>query len=69
VLIDNVNADAIIGRSYADAPEIDGNVFIDPGTGLNPGDLVKVTIERSDEYDLYGTITGQDPLKNQGTAN
>ena len=69
VLIDNVYADAIIGRSYADAPEIDGNVFIDPGTGLNPGDLVKVTIERSDEYDLYGTITGQDPLKNQRTTN
>ena len=62
VLIDEVNTDAVIGRSYADAPEIDGNVFIKNGSKLKPGDIVKVTIERSDEYDLYGKITGQDLL-------
>ncbi len=56
VLIDEVNTDAVIGRSYTDAPEIDGNVFIKTRSGLKPGDVIKVTIERSDEYDLYGTI-------------
>jgi len=56
VLIDDVNAGITIGRSYADAPEIDGNVFIENGTGLIPGNIVKVRINRSDEYDLYGTV-------------
>jgi len=55
VLIDKINADIIIGRSYADAPEIDGNVFILNGSRLEPGDLVKIRIERADDYDLYGT--------------
>ena len=55
VLIDEVNADVTIGRSYADAPEIDGNVFILNGSRLEPGDLVKIRIERADDYDLYGT--------------
>ncbi len=59
VLIDEVNADAIIGRSYADAPEIDGNVFIENTTKLQPGDLVKITIDQADEYDLYGKIAGE----------
>ena len=56
VLIDKSNADTIIGRSYADAPEIDGNVFIENATELKPGDLIKVTINRADEYDLYGKV-------------
>jgi ribosomal protein S12 methylthiotransferase len=55
VLIDKINADIIIGRSYADAPEINGNVFILNGSRLEPGDLVKIRIERADDYDLYGT--------------
>jgi len=56
VLIDAVNADAIIGRSYADAPDIDGNVIIENTTKLQPGERVKITIDRADEYDLYGKI-------------
>ncbi|OGT73274.1 MAG: hypothetical protein A2W76_09650 [Gammaproteobacteria bacterium RIFCSPLOWO2_12_47_11] len=54
VLIDKINADIIIGRSYADAPEIDGNVFIENAVNQQPDDLVRVTIDRADEYDLYG---------------
>ena len=57
VLIDKVSDDTIIGRSHADAPEIDGNVIIENGTGLNLGDLVNVRIARADDYDLYGKIT------------
>lgn len=45
-----------IGRSYADAPEIDGLVFIDSDEELSAGQFVNVTILDSDEYDLYGEI-------------
>jgi ribosomal protein S12 methylthiotransferase len=38
------------GRSQADAPEIDGNVFLRDA----PGDIIEVTIEDADEHDLYG---------------
>jgi len=56
VLIDEVDEDGAIGRSYADAPEIDGNVFLNGETGLKPGDMVDVTIENADEYDLWGSV-------------
>jgi ribosomal protein S12 methylthiotransferase len=42
------------GRSKADAPEIDGEVHLRDAAGLKPGDIVSVTIEDSDEHDLYG---------------
>ena len=56
VLIDEVDEDGAIGRSTADAPEIDGNVFLNGEQTLQPGDLVNVTIEESDEYDLWGEL-------------
>jgi ribosomal protein S12 methylthiotransferase len=56
VLIDEVDEDGAIGRSYADAPEIDGSVFLNGETGLKPGDVVDVLIENADEYDLWGVI-------------
>jgi ribosomal protein S12 methylthiotransferase len=58
VLIDQVDADGAIGRSMADAPEIDGQVFID-GEGartLPVGDFARVTIDEASDYDLYGTL-------------
>ncbi len=43
------------GRSQADAPEIDGNVFLrDCAAGLKPGDIVSAEIEDADEHDLFG---------------
>ncbi len=42
------------GRSKADAPEIDGEVHLRDAGGLKPGDIVRVTIEDSDEHDLFG---------------
>jgi len=42
------------GRSKADAPEIDGEVHLRDAAGLNPGEIVSVRIEDSDEHDLYG---------------
>jgi len=56
VLIDEVDEEGAIGRSTADAPEIDGNVFLNGEQTLQPGDLVNATIEQSDEYDLWGEL-------------
>ncbi|MDT8408759.1 MAG: 30S ribosomal protein S12 methylthiotransferase RimO [Wenzhouxiangellaceae bacterium] len=52
VLVDSIEGGLAIARSYGDAPEIDGNVFIADGAGLEPGDFVDVQIESSDDYDL-----------------
>jgi ribosomal protein S12 methylthiotransferase len=54
VLIDEVDGDSAVGRSSADAPEIDGVVRIAAAKGLKPGEFARVRIERSDEHDLYG---------------
>lgn len=46
------------GRSQADAPEIDGSVFLrDVGNDLQVGDVVDVLVEDADEHDLFGIIT------------
>ncbi|RBO55046.1 30S ribosomal protein S12 methylthiotransferase RimO [Rhodovulum sp. BSW8] len=56
VIVDEIDADGIATcRTKADAPEIDGSLFIDEGTGgLAPGDLVTVEVEEAGEYDLWG---------------
>jgi ribosomal protein S12 methylthiotransferase len=56
VLIDHVDEDGAIGRSKADAPEIDGVVRIDEGQKLKPGQFVEVEIVHADEHDLIGTL-------------
>lgn len=56
VLVDEVVAEGAVARSTADAPEIDGQVFIDGATHLQVGDWVKVEIEEADEYDLWGKL-------------
>ena len=53
VLIDEVDEDGAIGRSSADAPEIDGCVYVDSQATLKPGDKVRVRVTDSDEYDLW----------------
>ncbi|ABR00195.1 predicted 2-methylthioadenine synthetase [Haemophilus influenzae PittGG] len=57
VLVDEIDEDGIIGRSKADAPEVDGLVYVDNLSGINVkvGDVIKVTITNSDEYDLWGS--------------
>ena len=46
VLVDEVDAEGAIARSHWDAPEIDGNVFLEGETTLKPGDRLRVTVER-----------------------
>jgi len=54
VLVDEVEGARAVGRSAADAPEIDGVVHVAGARGLKPGDRVDVRIDRSDEHDLHG---------------
>jgi len=59
VLVDEVDEEGAIARSKADAPEIDGMVFIPEGHHLNPGDFVEVEVFAADEYDLWATPVGE----------
>ena len=52
VIVDTVEKSRAVARSKADAPEIDGNVFVKPAAGLKPGDIVKVRVEKAKDYDL-----------------
>jgi len=58
VLVDDVNGEEnqAIARSKWDAPEIDGNVIIDNASGIKPGDMLEVTINDCDAYDLFATV-------------
>ena len=53
VLVDEVTDKGAVARSSADAPEIDGQVFIANGTGLKPGAFATVRVTRSDTHDLW----------------
>ena len=57
VIVDQVDDDAATCRTMADAPEIDGNLFIDEGfADLAPGDIVTVEVDEAGEYDLWGRL-------------
>jgi ribosomal protein S12 methylthiotransferase len=57
VIVDEVDSDGATCRTQADAPEIDGNLFIDQGhQGLKPGDIVTVTVDEAGDYDLWGRL-------------
>jgi ribosomal protein S12 methylthiotransferase len=52
VIVDAVEKGRAVARSKADAPEIDGTVFVKPAAGLKPGDIVNVRVEKAKDYDL-----------------
>ncbi len=56
VLVDEVDEEGAIARSQADAPEIDGLVYIPEGHNLIVGNFVEVKVFAADEYDLWGEI-------------
>jgi len=56
VLVDEAKGARAIGRSAADAPEIDGVVHVKAAKGAKPGDLVRVKIAAADEHDLHGVM-------------
>jgi ribosomal protein S12 methylthiotransferase len=57
VLVDEVRADGVaVARTAADAPEIDGHVFVRGGARLKPGEFAEVTVERADAFDLHARL-------------
>ena len=60
VLVDSVEEDGATCRTTSDAPEIDGNLFIDEGfEELKAGDMVEVEVDEAGEYDLWGLIANK----------
>ena len=58
VIIDEVGPSVAKGRSKADAPQIDGAVYVASHRPLRVGEIATVKIERADDYDLHGTAVG-----------
>ena len=56
VLVDEVDEEGVIARSSADAPEIDGLVFVNDFFDAEPGDFLQVRVVDADEHDLYAEI-------------
>ena len=58
VIVDDVQDNIAVARSWADAPEIDGLVHVQNGGDLNVGDVVKVTVVETTEHDLIAVLPG-----------
>ena len=58
VLVDEVDEEGTIARSSADAPEIDGLVFVNDHFDAEPGDFLRVRVVDADEHDLYAEVAG-----------
>ncbi len=56
VLVDGISDGMAVARSYADAPEVDGVIYIDNAAHLHAGDFVQVRITAADEYDRWGEL-------------
>jgi ribosomal protein S12 methylthiotransferase len=54
VMVEGKEGKKYFGRSYKDAPEIDGNVFFSSNEKHNPGEFTYVKIKEATEYDLIG---------------
>lgn len=59
-LIDEINEEGAIGRTSADAPEIDGNIYIQSDPSLRVGQWANILVNDSDEHDLYGTVVNSE---------
>ena len=58
IIIDEVGPTVSKGRSKADAPQIDGAVYLSSRRPLQVGEIVTAKIERADQYDLHGSVAG-----------
>jgi len=56
VIIDEVDEEGAVGRTKGDAPEIDGEVYINGELDLKPGDIVKFKAEHAEDYDIWGSL-------------
>jgi ribosomal protein S12 methylthiotransferase len=57
VLVDEVDEEGAMARSKADAPEIDGLVYLDGVFDVEPGDFLTVRVVDTDAHDLYAELT------------
>jgi ribosomal protein S12 methylthiotransferase len=58
VLVDEVEDERVIARSYADAPEIDGTVIVPGAWDVTPGDFIEVVVTATGEHDLWAEPAG-----------
>jgi len=58
IIVDEVGPTVAKGRSKADAPQIDGAVYLSSRRPLKVGEIVTAKIERADQYDLHGSVAG-----------
>jgi ribosomal protein S12 methylthiotransferase len=56
VLVDETGGEAVLGRSWADAPEIDGKVYLSCDRPLKVGQIVKARVIQADAYDLNAEV-------------
>ena len=56
IIIDEANEEVIIGRSAADAPEIDGLVYVETKEEIELGEIISAKVVKSDEYDLFASF-------------
>jgi ribosomal protein S12 methylthiotransferase len=64
VMVDTVGEGGVLARSHWDAPEIDGNVYLNDSTGLQPGARLDVVVESADAYDLWAA-----PVSDRGATS
>ena len=58
VIVDEIDDEGAVCRTKADAPEIDGNLFIEENFDkISVGDILKVNVTAASDYDLWGTIS------------
>jgi ribosomal protein S12 methylthiotransferase len=71
VIVDGVNEDGAVARSAWDAPEIDGNVYLEGESALVAGDMLRVMVEGADEYDLWArpVIADEAPVQRDQLAS
>jgi ribosomal protein S12 methylthiotransferase len=70
VLIDSIDGKNATGRSYSDAPEIDGVVTIEGGRALRAGQFVRVIVTATSEHDLVGRLAaGNEPAGKRSTRS
>ena len=56
VLVDEVGEDGAVARSHADAPEIDGLVYVADASEAQPGEFIQVEVTEADEHDLWARL-------------
>jgi len=70
VLIDSIGGKNATGRSYSDAPEIDGVVTIEDGGALRAGEFARVIVTATSEHDLVGRLAvGNEPTGKRSTRS